>query len=98
MFYRSLYAIKDVKSGFSDPCVQVTDAVAIRSFESQVPRLVYDFRIPISDLQLWRVGQIDMDSGMLRPETPVLLAEGAALNVKRGDDIEECECEDSEDI
>ena len=36
MFYRSLYAIKDVKSGFSDPCVQVNDAAA------ETPELILD--------------------------------------------------------
>ena len=79
MFYRSLYAIKDVKSGFSDPCVQVNDAVAVRSFQLQVPRMSNDLGIPLSDFQLWRVGQFDIDSGMLRPETPELILDGASL-------------------
>lgn len=98
MFYRSLYAIKDVKSGFSDPCVQVNDAVASRSFERQVPRLSQDLGIFILDFQLWRVGQFDMDSGIIRPETPELLLDGASLFLKGGDAIEEPECEDSEDL
>ena len=98
MFYRSLYAIKDVKSGFSDPCVQVNDAVAARSFERQVPRLSRDLGIPLSDFQLWRVGQFDLDSGLLRPETPELLLDGASLHLNGGDALEKPECEDSEDI
>ncbi len=98
MFYRSLYAIKDVKSGFSDPCVQVNDAVAVRSFQCQLPRMVHDFGIPISDLQLWRIGQFDMDSGLLRSETPELLLDGASLRLNGGDVIEKSECEDSADF
>ena len=98
MFYRSLYAIKDVKSGFCDPCVQVNDAVAARSFERQVPRLSLDLGIPLSDFQLWRVGQFDMDSGLLRSETPELLLDGASLLSKGGDVSEKSECEDSADI
>lgn len=95
MFYRSLYAIKDVKSGFSDPCVQVNDAVAARSFERQVPRLSQDLGIPLSDFQLWRVGQFDMDSGLLRPENPELILDGASLRSKGGDTSEKFECEDT---
>lgn len=98
MFYRPLYAIKDVKSGFTDPCVQVNDSVAVRSFECQIPRLVQDCGIPLSDLQLWRIGQYDLDSGLLRPETPELILDGSSLHSKVGDVIEKPECEDSEDL
>lgn len=97
MFIRSLYAIKDVKSGFSDPCVQVNDAVAARSFERQVPHMADELGIPVSDFQLWRVGQFDVDAGMLVPDTPVLLLDGASLF--RKDDVCEtpaCSCSESE--
>lgn len=79
MFTRNLYAIKDVKSGFSDPCTQVNDAVAARSFERTIPHLSDDLGIPTSDFQLWRVGQFDVDSGMLIPCTPELLLDGATF-------------------
>lgn len=98
MFYRSLYAIKDVKSGFSDPCVQLNDAVAVRCFELQVPRLSHDLGIPLSDFQLWRVGLFDMDSGLLRSETPELILDGASLLSKGCDDFEKPECADTEDL
>lgn len=97
MFIRSLYAIKDVKSGFSDPCVQVNDAVAARSFERQVPHMADELGIPVSDFQLWRVGQFDVDAGMLVSDTPVLLLDGASLF--RKDDFCEtpaCSCSESE--
>lgn len=79
MFVRSLYAIKDVKAGFSDPCTQPNDAVAGRNFERQVPHLSEDIGIPYSDFQLWRLGQLDLDSGMLIPGNPELLVDGATL-------------------
>lgn len=97
MFYRSLYAVKDVKSGFSDPCVQVNDAVAARSFERQIPKMSESLGIPVSDFQLWRVGQFDMDSGLLRPENPELILDGATLFQKVGEVFEKSEFEDSED-
>lgn len=98
MFVCSLYAIKDVKSGFSDPCTQANDAVAARSFERQAPDLASQVGIPLSDLQLWRCGKFDCDSGMLVPETPELLLDGAAFFRKEVilDEEPECSCPDSE--
>lgn len=92
MFTRNLYAIKDVKSGFSDPCTQVNDAVAARSFERQVPRLSDDLGIPLSDFQLWRIGEFDVDSGMLISHTPELLLDGATFFRKDVTSCEESEC------
>ena len=92
MFVRSLYAIKDVKSGFSDPCTQVNDAVASRSFERQVPRMSDELGIPLSDFQLWRLGQFDVDSGMLIPATPELILDGATLLRKDVISLAESEC------
>lgn len=98
MFVRSLYAIKDVKSGFSDPCTQSNDAVAARAFERQVPAMSDDLGIPLSDFQLWRIGQFDVDSGMLIPGNPELLLDGATLFRKDVTCCEESErsCSDVE--
>ena len=97
MFVQSLYAIKDVKSGFSDPCVQPNNAVAVRSFMLQVPSLSEEIGIPLSDLQLWYLGQFDADSGMLIPSNPELLLDGASLFRKDVMSGEKPEREDTED-
>lgn len=98
MFVRSLYAIKDVKSGFSDPCTQVNDAVAARSFERQIPLLSDQLGIPLTDFQLWRCGKFDCDSGKVIPDTPELLLDGAAILRKdvTPDAESECSSTDSE--
>lgn len=98
MFTRNLYAIKDVKSGFSDPCTQINDAVAGRSFERQAPEMSRLVGIPLSDLQLWFIGQIDLDSGMLIPCDPELLIDGASFFRKDviPDEKPECTCAYSE--
>ena len=98
MFVRALYAIKDVKSGFSDPCTQVNDAVAVRSFEQQIHSIAANLGIPVSDFQLWRCGKFDCDSGILVPETPQLILDGATL-LRKGvisDEESECSSADSE--
>lgn len=91
MFVRNLYAIKDVKSGFSDPCTQVNDAVASRAFDGQIQGIAANLGIPVSDFQLWRIGQFDVDSGMLIPDTPVLVLDGAAILRKEVTSVEESE-------
>lgn len=96
MFVRSLYAIKDVKSGFTDPCTQVNDSVAARSFEGQVYDLSERFMIPVSDFQLWRVGQFDLDSGILTSSVPELLVDGASLFRKDVTSVEESKCSSSD--
>ena len=79
MFIRNLYAIKDIKIGFSDPCVQLNDAAACRSFERSIPHIAEELSVPVSDLQLWRIGRYDVDSGQLLPDNPALLVDGAML-------------------
>lgn len=96
MFVCSLYAIKDVKSGFSDPTSQTNDAVAARSFERHAPDMSRQVGIPLSDLQLWRIGQFDVDSGMLIPATPELLVDGATLFRKDVTPVEESEFSSSD--
>lgn len=98
MFIRNLYAIKDIKSGFADPCLQANDAVAVRSFENSIPFLSDKVGIPTSDFQLWRVGQFDVDSGMLVPDTPELLLDGSSILRKdvTSDEESECSSTDSE--
>lgn len=98
MFVRSLYAVKDIKTGFSDPCTQPNDASASRSFKRQAPTISDQSGIPLSDLQLWRIGQIDLDSGMLVPDTPELLVDGASILRKDVISVEEFEgsCTDCE--
>lgn len=98
MFVRSLYALKDIKTGFSDPITQPNDAVAVRSFERSALDLSQQFGIPLCDLQLWRIGEMDLDSGTLISSTPELLVEGATLFRKDVTSVEKSECEDTEDL
>lgn len=99
MFVRNLYAIKDIKTGFSDPCVQLNDAAAGRSFERSIPRIADELQVPISDLQLWRIGRYDVDSGQLIPDNPSLLVDGAMLSLPKEVNFcaeSECACADPE--
>lgn len=59
-----IYAIKDVKCGFSQPFVMVNDNVALRGFigsvQSPTPNLANSFP---EDKQLWKLGELDDQTG-----------------------------------
>ena len=61
-----VYAIKDVKTGFLQPTVEMNDKVAIRNFAFAVHRtkdsLFYTFP---EDYSLFRIGYYETDTGEL---------------------------------
>lgn len=85
----SLYSVRDRKSTFMDPVPVVSDGVAIRNF-AELLRFVKDsnseeLHIPYTDLELYRLGTIDLVSGVIAPVMPVLLATSSIIDT---DDIE----------
>lgn len=61
-----VYAIRDARSGFLSPSLEVSDAVARRNFEHAVlatpDSLFYSHP---EDYSFWKVGQFDSDTGAL---------------------------------
>ena len=80
----SLYAVRDRKSTFMDPVPMVSDGVAVRNFvellRSVKDSTSADLQIPFTDLELYRLGSIDLVSGVIAPEMPVLLATSAVID------------------
>ena len=80
----SLYSVRDRKSTFMDPVTMVSDGVAIRSFvdllRSVKDSTSADFQVPYTDLELYRIGSIDLVSGVIAPEMPALLASASVLD------------------
>lgn len=81
----SLCSVKDVKSGFSDPCgfrsLEIAKAQFI-SFLGDVNSSPESYFVPASDLQLWHVGEFDSDSGLIEPCAPTLLVSGDSVKFK----------------
>uniref|UniRef100_A0AAU8B1X4 Nonstructural protein n=1 Tax=Dulem virus 129 TaxID=3145606 RepID=A0AAU8B1X4_9VIRU len=69
----SVYSIRDFKSGFLAPTVEVNDAVAIRNFEHAVLNSEQSlfFSHP-EDYALYLIGAYDADRGVLTPVSPVV--------------------------
>lgn len=73
-----LYAIRDVKTGFMQPAMDVNRDAAIRNFYhsvSQSEGILFTFA---SDFSLYHVAMYDSDHGIVDPIIPpVLIAEGS---------------------
>ena len=86
-----IYAIKDNLVGFNSPYIRVNDGVAIREFRTMLDKLVKDGDQSVYDLGLYRIGEFDIDKGIICPDDPevILLATqylfDAAPSVDGGD-------------
>lgn len=67
-----VYSIRDMKSGFLAPSVEVNDAVAQRNFEHAVLNSEQSlfFSHP-EDYVLMKIGEMDSDKGVLFPLVPI---------------------------
>ena len=73
----SVYAMRDLKSGFLTPTVDQNDAMAARNFASSIQHSEGVLFTHKSDFQLYRIGAYDTDLGVINPEDfPVLVADG----------------------
>lgn len=88
----SLYSVRDRKSTFMDPVPMVSDGVAIRNFRELLVSVKDsdsdEVMVPYTDLELYKLGSIDLVSGLISPEMPVLLATSSLIDVG-GDSSEE---------
>lgn len=75
-----LYAMRDVKTGFMTPVVEVNDDAAVRNFTHTIRQsegILYTFN---QDFSLYRIGDFDSDTGRVAPLVPVIqLADGASV-------------------
>lgn len=84
-----LYSVKDVKVGFMTPKPAVSDGQIIRLFVSAVmdDREGNEFALYADDMELWRVGKFNEETGELLPESPKFICSGRQYkNMKVVDD------------
>lgn len=74
----SVYAIRDVKTGFMTPTIEVNDDTAIRNFSHAVvnsDNILFSFA---KDFSLYRLAAFDSDTGAITSEPlPKLVYEAA---------------------
>lgn len=80
----SLYSVRDRKSTFWDPVPMISDGVAIRNFIDLLQHVKDsysdEFNVPYTDLELYRLGTIDLVSGVIGPEMPSLVATSSIID------------------
>lgn len=84
------YCYKDRLAAFSDPFLIPmppsgnTDGIAIRNFTHQILQAKPE-NFP-ADLELYRVGTYDSDTGIITPCTPEMVAQGQAILLAKESD------------
>lgn len=70
----SVYAIRDIHTGFLTPTFEINDAVAMRNFNHAVNNADSVLFTAMKDFDLYKIGEYDSDTGRLTPlDLPVLL-------------------------
>lgn len=69
-----VYCIRDLKTGYLSPTVDINDASAVRNFRHAASRVDSLFFSSPADYQLFRIGTYDTEDGVLVPEQHNLLA------------------------
>lgn len=77
-----LYAIRDALTGFMQPVMEQNDAAARRNFEHAVFNPNSLMQSHKQHYDLYRVGDYDLDSGVIVPEIPaVMVCAGSSVEV-----------------
>lgn len=84
----AVYSIRDAKTGFMAPLVDVNDEAAKRNFYHSVINADSVLRSFAPDFDLYQVATFDSDSGRMEPLTvPMYIASATdAYNAMRGED------------
>lgn len=74
-----LYSIRDVKTGFMTPVMEVNDAAATRNFYHSVQNSEGILFTYAQDFTLYRIADFNSETGQLVPLVPIAqVADGAA--------------------
>ncbi len=74
----NIYSIRDQFTGYANPFVSASDAVAIRDFRIACNHKDSILFASPKDFDLMRLGTFDSELGVLCPEAPVIVASGAS--------------------
>lgn len=74
---KSVYAIRDVKTNWLDPFIEVSDDAAIRGFKYALSNGDGLFGFSPEDFTLYKVGTFDTASGAITGSLPAFVFDGA---------------------
>lgn len=81
----NVYAIRDLKTGYLQPTVEMNNESAIRNFEHAVMQGNSLFFSHASDYSLFVIGEYDTDLGIITPIEHQVLIEASDIKLKNGD-------------
>lgn len=73
-----VYSIRDVKTTFMTPVVDVNDSAAVRNFFHTVQTAEGVLFSHAQDFTFYKIGEFDVDSGALTPVVPVVYLASAS--------------------
>lgn len=71
-----IYVIRDQRTSFLTPTVDMNDATAMRNFEHAIQDKNSLFFTHVEDYSLYRIGTYDSDTGSIDPEMATLIVDG----------------------
>lgn len=72
-----VYSIRDVKTGFMTPTVEISDEAAARNFAHAVSHSEGILNSFVQDFSLYKIGGFDDSDGVLLPlNPPILVVDG----------------------
>lgn len=75
-----VYSIRDSKTGFMAPTVEVNDQVALRNFSHAIMQSESILFTHAGDFELFKVGEFDSDTGYVDAIVPIVhIAAGGAI-------------------
>lgn len=82
-----VYSVRDVRTGFLTPTVEVSDQVAKRNFEHAIASGPSLFTSHPEDYSLWCIGAFDTDSGEISSVIPGCLMQATDVLNRRGGEL-----------
>lgn len=74
-----VYSIRDAKTGFMTPTVDMNDVAAARNFEHAVMNSASLMNSHPGDYALYRIGEFDSESGKIEPCLPEHVIDAAGV-------------------
>uniref|UniRef100_A0AAU8AXJ1 Nonstructural protein n=1 Tax=Dulem virus 121 TaxID=3145598 RepID=A0AAU8AXJ1_9VIRU len=74
-----VYVIRDQRTSFMTPTFDYNDASAVRNFEHAVQQKESLFFSHPEDYSLYKIGDYDMDTGVITPIMSSLLVDGKSF-------------------
>ena len=76
-----MYVLRDQKAGFLSPSVDVSDASAVRNFDTAVRKSNDIMHFHKEDFDLFKIGEYDSDSGIVKAfDAPEFIINGGSID------------------